>query len=300
MEYSADATAFAIPENAHWLNKLLNQVPVLTALMNSGIIGRRAKAVAKKLTAEPESAGCTKQCSYKTCHFSTMAKTMCQRCAMATDPIIGGLELLNDAPFGAYAVNFAQIIRFWNPGAELITGHIAENVTGRPCYEILQNLTADGDAPVCRHGCPSLRALQEGRMPQAYEVSMLCAYGARKTVAITPIIILGTLTSETVLVHLFHESRNRSRAQQIAKTVGQTLHAPHKDQEPMPEIMEQLTQRELEVLRHTGLGMTHREISQKLHVSYHTVRNHTAAIRRKLGARNKPNMVKIAQSLDLI
>ncbi len=44
---------------------------------------------------------------------------------MATTSGIIGLDSLNGAPYGAYAVNLDQIIRYWNRSAERITGHRA-------------------------------------------------------------------------------------------------------------------------------------------------------------------------------
>ena len=55
--------------------------------------------------------------------------------------------MLNDAPYGAYAVNLNQIIRYWNRSAERITGHKVENVIGQLCYEVVQNCPADEEAP---------------------------------------------------------------------------------------------------------------------------------------------------------
>ena len=109
-------------------------------------------------------------------------------------PAPTGLELLERVPYGAYAVNLAQTIRFWNQGAERITGHRAENVIGRPCYEVVQNCPADEKEPWCRDGCPSLQAIRANRMPLVYEVSMLCASGHRKTVRLTPMVVPEPLT----------------------------------------------------------------------------------------------------------
>lgn len=88
---------------------------------------------------------------------------------MTTNPTITGLDLLNEAPHGAYAVNLAQTIRFWKAAAERITGHKAGKVTGRPCYGIVQNCLPDGEAPMCRDGCPFLQAIRENRLPPVYE-----------------------------------------------------------------------------------------------------------------------------------
>ena len=75
---------------------------------------------------------------------------------MTSVPAFPALNLLNGVPYGAYAVDLSQTIRFWNQGAERITGHKAGDVIGRPCYEVLQNCSTDGrarhagtDAPPC-------------------------------------------------------------------------------------------------------------------------------------------------------
>ena len=145
---------------------------------------------------------------------------------MATKPTVTGLDLLNEASYGAYAVNLAQTIRFWNQSAERITGHRAGKVIGRRCHEVLQNCPADGEAPMCQDGCPSLQAIRDNRLPPVYEVSMLCASGQRKKVLLTPMIVPEPLAPETLLVHLFHEPGDGQRLEQPAKTVEQALTTP--------------------------------------------------------------------------
>lgn len=215
---------------------------------------------------------------------------------MATNPGITGLDLLDGAPYGAYAVNLTQTIRYWNPAAERITGHKAENAVGRPCYEVVRNCLAEGEAPICRDGCPSLQAIRKNRIPPVCEVSMLCASGQRKKVLLTPMIIPEPLAPETLLVHLFNESKDDEWVEQANKTVAQTFTAPV----PLPEITERLTPRELDVLLLMASGMTPREIASELYVSYHTVRNHTSNLRRKLGANNNFGLIRKAQELGLL
>jgi two-component system response regulator DesR len=60
-----------------------------------------------------------------------------------------------------------------------------------------------------------------------------------------------------------------------------------------------LTEREREVLALIAGGSTNREIAGALYLSPHTVKEHTSALYRKLGARNRAEAVQRAQRLGL-
>ena len=47
-------------------------------------------------------------------------------------------------------------------------------------------------------------------------------------------------------------------------------------------------------------GSTNREIASRLYLSPHTVKDHTSALFRKLGARNRAEAVQRAQRLGLL
>ena len=61
-----------------------------------------------------------------------------------------------------------------------------------------------------------------------------------------------------------------------------------------------LTAREREVLEAIAAGSTNREIGEQLHLSPHTIKEHTSAIYRKLQVRNRAEAVKHSQRLGLI
>jgi DNA-binding NarL/FixJ family response regulator len=61
-----------------------------------------------------------------------------------------------------------------------------------------------------------------------------------------------------------------------------------------------LSGREREVVGLIASGATNREIAQRLYLSPHTVKEHTSAIYRKLGVRNRAEAVKRAQRLGII
>jgi DNA-binding NarL/FixJ family response regulator len=77
--------------------------------------------------------------------------------------------------------------------------------------------------------------------------------------------------------------------------MGMTMFAPKSDQ-PAPL----LSEREREVLDLIAAGSTNREIAQRLHLSPHTVKEHTSALYRKLGARNRAEAVQRAQRIGLL
>ena len=60
-----------------------------------------------------------------------------------------------------------------------------------------------------------------------------------------------------------------------------------------------LSPREREVLDLMARGSTNREIAAALHLSPHTIHEHTSSLYRKLGARNRADAVQRASRLGL-
>ena len=61
-----------------------------------------------------------------------------------------------------------------------------------------------------------------------------------------------------------------------------------------------LTDREREVLELMASGQTNPEIGERLHLSRHTVKEHSSSVYRKLGVRNSTEAVQRAQRLGLL
>ncbi|HEV3054731.1 MAG TPA: response regulator transcription factor [Solirubrobacteraceae bacterium] len=61
-----------------------------------------------------------------------------------------------------------------------------------------------------------------------------------------------------------------------------------------------LTERERSVLELMASGSTNPEIAAQLHLSKHTVKEHTSSLYRKLGVRNRTEAVQRAQRLGLV
>jgi two-component system response regulator DesR len=77
--------------------------------------------------------------------------------------------------------------------------------------------------------------------------------------------------------------------------LGMTVFAPKSEQ---PEPL--LSEREREVLDLIAAGSTNREIAERLYLSPHTVKEHTSALYRKLGARNRAEAVQLAQRIGAL
>jgi two-component system response regulator DesR len=89
-------------------------------------------------------------------------------------------------------------------------------------------------------------------------------------------------------------------ASEIASAVrmvglGMTMFPP-KAEQPAPL----LSEREREVLDLIAAGSTNREIAERLYLSPHTVKEHTSALYKKLGARNRADAVQRAQRIGLL
>ncbi|MEA2138133.1 MAG: hypothetical protein QOG56_1283 [Solirubrobacteraceae bacterium] len=72
------------------------------------------------------------------------------------------------------------------------------------------------------------------------------------------------------------------------------------DPAPAPAPQLALSSREREVLERVAGGATNREIAAALHLSPHTVKEHTSALYRKLEVRNRAEAVQRAQRLGLL
>jgi PAS domain S-box-containing protein len=69
--------------------------------------------------------------------------------------------LLNHLYEGIYFVDINRQFRFWNKGAENITGYTSDEIKDRYCYDdILCHISEDNE-PLCLENCPLTKAIEE-------------------------------------------------------------------------------------------------------------------------------------------
>jgi LuxR family maltose regulon positive regulatory protein len=76
--------------------------------------------------------------------------------------------------------------------------------------------------------------------------------------------------------------------------------SPTSTQAPEPDLIEPLSERELEVLQLIAEGLTNREIASRLFLSVNTVKAHARNINGKLDTRNRTQAVARARGLEIL
>jgi PAS domain S-box-containing protein len=172
-----------------------------------------------------------------------------------------------------------QRLRAWSNAAQRMLGYSSDDVVGRLCYDVVMGSRPDGH-PVCGTSCPVTRNARRGRGTASYPILAVAKDGSQRYLDNT-VLVLEQPRGSFRVVHLLRESCETPPARPVATT-------PAFGDSPLAE---QLTRRELEVLRAFAQGVTLEEVASELSISVFTARNHATNIEHKLGVRNRLQMV---------
>ncbi len=76
--------------------------------------------------------------------------------------------VLDNLDEGAYMVDLARRVVYWNPAAERITGFDAKDVVGNCCRDNILNHTDETGTCLCTHACPLSHAMKVGEIREAH------------------------------------------------------------------------------------------------------------------------------------
>ncbi len=76
-------------------------------------------------------------------------------------------DIINKIYEGLYFVDTNRKIKFWNKGAERITGFKAEEVVGSYCHDNILNHVDQKNNQLCYSGCPLQKTLKDGQFREA-------------------------------------------------------------------------------------------------------------------------------------
>jgi len=90
------------------------------------------------------------------------------------------VEQLNE---GVYYVDLGRRIRYWNQGAERLSGFTPDDVVGRNCHDNLLNHVDAAGRSLCRNGCPLAATMRDGE-PRETDVYLRHRQGHRVPVRV--------------------------------------------------------------------------------------------------------------------
>jgi len=216
-------------------------------------------------------------------------------------------ESLSRTNDGAFVIDARHRIIFWNQAAEKILGFTAQEVIGRPCYEILGGRDERGRT-LCQRFCRVAIQAERGAILPSRDVSVCSGIGKELWLNVTTFAYdCHDKSAGQVIVHLFRDitaSKNHQRfviqildASQRLRQNGdfQTISfAPTKTRG------DELTVREWQVLGLMAQGLGTGEMAGSMTISPSTVRNHVQNILDKLGVHSRLEAIAHAYQHGLI
>ena len=184
----------------------------------------------------------------------------------------------------------------WDARAESLTGLLAEEMVGKPCYEALQG-ECEGGNPFSEQLLSVMRLAQEGRSTPSYEVHLFTRSGGRRWVNVSNLAV--EAEEGPYLVYLVRDSQKAHEVLEIAQELirlSSSKSKPAANRKDVPE----LTPRQLEVLELLARGKSVKEIGQELYLSQATVRNHVRSLLQALGAHSQIEALAKARKIGLL
>ena len=197
---------------------------------------------------------------------------------------------------GLFVADEHQRIVAWSPSAEEALGYKAEEVLGKPCYEVVAGKDIRSH-PVCRPRCTAVVNARRGRVTAPYDLASLVNKDGERVWVNNSIVLARDDAGRPLIVHLFRPVRQRAEPLPSTRVPSR---GPRSRSDVEPGALKPLSRRELEALRMLASGLSTTEIATAMTISPLTARNHISTIMRKLGARNRVECLIIAAERQLI
>jgi len=215
------------------------------------------------------------------------------------------LELFTRTEDGVFVVDSSHRIMLWNQAAQRILGFSAAEVIGKPCFSIVSGMDQAGHA-VCQMDCRVMLVGKTRGIAPSVQLATKTKDGQPVWLNITHIVIPSRDAKLSSMVHIFRDISKQMESQDLIARLAQLAtgslrHAarptPVQGSEPYQD---QLTPREVEVLRQMCQGKNSKAIADDLIISRTTARNHIQSILSKLEVHTALEAVAFASSHRLI
>jgi len=203
---------------------------------------------------------------------------------------------------GVFALDASQTITFWNQASENITGIPAIHAVGRCCHEVMKGHDLKGK-PLCKCDCPLSSLAKGGPSPSSIPMRIEHTDGQKVHLKVSTMLIPSSLEGQWSVVHVMRHGRDNHPATLFQDNARQAKTSPNiqaagcQHQVPVGACL--LTSREREVLRLLAHGINSEAISEQLHLSVTTIRNHIQRLMAKLDVHSRLEAVAYAHRHQL-
>jgi len=202
-----------------------------------------------------------------------------------------------------FTIDRDQRVTLWNHACEDLTGVSADDAMGRPCHEILQGQDCSG-RPFCGPNCPVAALSKGGPSPSRFSIRISAGEAGRVQLNVGTMLVPSDVEGEWKVVHFMQRGHCKSSAGSLAH-VDTGAHLNGKNYPlgalgPSSPGLGLLTEREREILCLMAYGQTTDVISQRLHISATTVRNHIQRLMAKLNVHSRVEAVSCAHRHQLV
>jgi PAS domain S-box-containing protein len=219
---------------------------------------------------------------------------------MCNDDDLHSLGKTRDA---FYAVDSEQRIIYWNEAARRLLGYSEQEVLGKPCWRIIAGRR--GNRPWCQRNCRIHRCVMRDSLPphQYFETRTRNGKSLWVGVSVLTMKVKGKPISAHLLTSVPRQERLRQAVRRMQGSVqiqsmpssgpGTTTSPSAKTTSGFRDIIDQnnLTRREVEVLKLLAEGLSTRGIASRAGISYFTARNHIQNGLRKIGLHSRAQAV---------
>lgn len=202
-----------------------------------------------------------------------------------------------------FSIDGNQQVTLWNQACEDLTGIPAAEATGSFCHEILQGHEPCG-RPFCKPNCPVANLAKGGPSPMTFSIRIASRQLGKIQLNVGTMLIPSPVDQEWRVVHYMRRGHCKSSAgSSVPGDAGTNTHVKHHQQggvEHASDGLCLLTEREREILRLLAHGLTTDAISNQLHISMTTVRNHVQRLMAKMNVHSRIEAVTCAHRHQLV
>lgn len=201
---------------------------------------------------------------------------------------------------GIYAVDAEQHIIYWNDACAQLLGVSTKEAIGRPCSDVVRGKNSAGQ-PLCGGGCCS-SLIKGGNGPKTFPLHTHNSQGNHLDLSVNIVLVPSRHCKQWTCIHMLYYGDSPDAHEVLEyhspykqKTISRSTVHGHS-----VENKSNLTAREHEILQLLAEGVRTTVISQLLHVSPVTVRNHIQHIESKLGVHSQLEAVAYAYRNNLV